>query len=63
MRNHGDETERLTPRSGQGQAQPAGHTRTPLTRQNLMREAVAHYLAAEFCARRRTITIVAQTVS
>jgi hypothetical protein len=41
----------------------AAHTRTPLTRQNLMREAVAHYLAAEFCARRRTITIVAQTVS
>jgi hypothetical protein len=35
----------------------------PLTRQNLMREAVTHYLAAEFCARRRTITIVAQTVS
>jgi hypothetical protein len=34
-----------------------------LTRQDLMREAVAHYLAAEFCARRRTITIVAQTVS
>jgi hypothetical protein len=34
-----------------------------LTRQDLMREAVAHYLAAEFCTRRRTITIVAQTVS